>query len=708
MSSPRVRRSRAATSTTRAATPIRPRRRPRLRIPTTPTIPVTEISLADKPLTSQLLASPVLDLDVHRATIAAALAEAERLGKIELRGPRPAALPEAAPVVFSLAQWQSPFKAQNDRGTCWAFAGAAALEAAYRRKFNILIDVSEEYVFHMGKSFALNRTSAGGPVVTPVENNSSLTGFQGSGDIVQKLSENAAPTEGAAPYIPNQGSLTAILPVLGFMNQQALQSQTDFDAIEFCEQHIPLLARVNARYRATDWASLGSNPSVEALENTLLANHEVVCDVTHKTPVQGGHVLLLIGFDRNRKVFFAKNHWGENRFIEIKYENDPDWDINTGYYIKDVVDPTFVQNEACWLGNWWVGTGNNTFRMLLRRSEDFAAPGKPTKLGTAYLGDGGHDVNGQFLNGGSRIRLFIAPTTAPVMPGTLTGTQIEADLDFSDIYNASGRAGRQTVTMSRFATRFAAIFEKGDGSAWEARHGIDGNTYQATFDSLVRQGFRLTYVNGYSEGRGARFNAIWEKRGGPAWQARHGLTAQQYQATFDSLVQQGFRLATVSGYAENGQARYAALWEQRAGPAWQARHGMSRAQYQQAFDDMMRQGFILTHVSAYRVNVDVLFAAIWERQDGVTMEARHGLTSSAYQRTFDQQVAAGRKLTCVSGYSDTGIARYAAIWRQQAPGPWQAHHGLTAVGYQQAFDDLRAQGFRPVQVSGYGDGFYAA
>ena len=217
--------------------------------------------------------------------------------------------------------------------------------------------------------------------MTPVENNSSLTGFQGSGDIVQKLSENAAPTEGAAPYIPNQGSLTAILPVLGFMNQQALQSQTDFDAIEFCEQHIPLLARVNARYRATDWASLGSNPSVEALENTLLANHEVVCDVTHKTPVQGGHVLLLTGFDRNRKVFFAKNHWGENRFIEIKYENDPDWDINTGYYIKDVVDPTFVQNEACWLGNWWVGIGNSTFRMLLRRSEDFAGQADQTRDG---------------------------------------------------------------------------------------------------------------------------------------------------------------------------------------------------------------------------------------------------------------------------------------------------------------------------------------
>ena len=49
---------------------------------------------------------------------------------------------------------------------------------------------------------------------------------------------------------------------------------------------------------------------------------------------------------------------------------------------------------------------------------------------------------------------------------------------------------------------------------------------------------------------GARFAAIWEQTGGPEWQARHGLTAAQYQLTFDQLGTQGYRLIDVSGYTD--------------------------------------------------------------------------------------------------------------------------------------------------------------
>jgi hypothetical protein len=96
-----------------------------------------------------------------------------------------------------------------------------------------------------------------------------------------------------------------------------------------------------------------------------------------------------------------------------------------------------------------------------------------------------------------------------------------------------------------------------------------------------------------------RYAAIWEQRAGPPQQARHGLTPQQYQQTFTQLVGQGYRLVTVSGYAVAGEVRYAAIWEQRAGPPQQARHGLTPQQYQQTFTQLVGQGYRLVTVIGY-------------------------------------------------------------------------------------------------------------
>ena len=650
----------------------------------------------------------MLDPAAHRVAIDAALEFADRAGLVVRRGPIPLLPMGARPHSWSLAADQTPFKNQNDRGTCWAFAGASALEAAYHRRFGLTLDLSEEYVFHMGKAFALNRTVVGGPVVQPVENNSSLTGFQGAGDIAQKLSENAVPNELLAPYLTSQAAITGILPTLGFAGVAALVGQEDFDSLEFCEQHIPLIARVNCRYRATGFASIGGTPSIEALENVILSNHEVICDVQHLTAPVGGHVLTLIGFDSDRQVFNAKNHWGENAFIEIAYQNDPNWQILSGWYITDVVDPTFVQNQACWLGNWRVKTGNGDFRLLLRRSEDFLAPGQPTRLGHAYMANGRHDVNGHFSLNGRRLTAFIASGTGPTMPGTETGLKLEADFDFTDVHEQSGTANG-AVQLSRFNTRFAALFVPESGEAWLARHGIDGAAYQNLFDTLPGQGFRPMFLSAYSEGRAARFNAVWVKRDGPAWVARHGLTGTAYQLAFDQLVADGFSLVVVSGYAENGEARYAALFEQGPAPEWQARHGLLPNEYQATFEALALAGFVPVQVCGYRVNFGLRFAATWQKLPGIEFIGRHNLTASQYQAAFDDALAQGFRLVWVSGYSNGGIANYAAIWHRGGPAiDWQARHGLNSSGYQQTFDELVIRGLRPAVVSGYGDGFYPA
>jgi hypothetical protein len=60
-------------------------------------------------------------------------------------------------------------------------------------------------------------------------------------------------------------------------------------------------------------------------------------------------------------------------------------------------------------------------------------------------------------------------------------------------------------------------------------------------------------------------------------------------------------LQSVSGYVSGGE-RYAALFVKSSGPAWEARHGLSAADYQKTFDDLVKQGYRLTWVSAHEAS----------------------------------------------------------------------------------------------------------
>jgi CubicO group peptidase (beta-lactamase class C family) len=243
--------------------------------------------------------------------------------------------------------------------------------------------------------------------------------------------------------------------------------------------------------------------------------------------------------------------------------------------------------------------------------------------------------------------------------------------------------------------------------AWQARHGLTSAQYQSEFNNLVSQGYRLTYVSGYGVNNQERFAAIWEKKLGPAWVTHHGMTSAQYQAAFNQYVSQGYRLTLVNGYTVNDQDRYVAIWEKKTGPAWVAHHGMTSAQYQQAFNNYTSQGYRLSHVSGYAVNDQARYAAFWEKESGPAWVARHGMTSAQYQNEFDNYTGLGYRLTHVSAYDVNGTDYYAAIWEKTTGPAWVARHRLTSGQYQAEFTDRAIQGYRLKEVNGYAIGLSA-
>ena len=248
---------------------------------------------------------------------------------------------------------------------------------------------------------------------------------------------------------------------------------------------------------------------------------------------------------------------------------------------------------------------------------------------------------------------------------------------------------------------YAAIWQQEGGAAWQARNGMTAADYQSTFNTLVAQGYRLTCVSGYESNGQALYAALWDQSSGAAWEAHHGMTAAQYQATFSQLVSQGYRLLFVSGYGVNNQDFYAACWDKSPGAAWEAHHAMNAATYQSTFNTLVSQGYRLRWVCGYVVNNSDLYAAIWDKSAGGAWQARNRMSASDYVTQAAAFAAQGYQLVCVNGYSFGGSDYYAALWEQPSSTPWISYAGMPGATYQTLFNELQAKGYRPTFVAGY-------
>lgn len=235
----------------------------------------------------------------------------------------------------------------------------------------------------------------------------------------------------------------------------------------------------------------------------------------------------------------------------------------------------------------------------------------------------------------------------------------------------------------------------------QERFGLTPAQFQSAFNDFFKQGYRLKSMSGYTSGGAELYAALWIKVSGPAWQARFGLSGADFQKTFDSLFKQGYRLTWISAHEAGGEPRFEGIWEKISGPAWEAKYGMNAAQYQQNFDDFKKKGFRLVHVYGYAVGGSAQYAAIWEKSNGPALEARHGLSSAQFQQAFDDFVKQGYVLKVVSGYHADGQDEYAAIWEKTAGPYWMARNGVPEDRYQHIFDNYYYQGYLPLMVTAF-------
>ncbi len=240
-----------------------------------------------------------------------------------------------------------------------------------------------------------------------------------------------------------------------------------------------------------------------------------------------------------------------------------------------------------------------------------------------------------------------------------------------------------------------------------AYHGLDGAAHQDRVDQLAPQGYRPISLNVSGDPTDARFAAVWQQRAGPPWWAVHGLSAPEYQARFDALVAGGYAPMLISATGPADRATFCAVFEHGVSVPWYARHGLRwdpvtdpdtiTHENQRAFD----QGYLPRCLAVYGDPSDRRFAGVWRRNDDPAPWSWWWTDPDAYQRYFDGEVAAGLRPSYLSVAPDGWIL---SVFRDQPIGPWWARHGLTAADYQGEFDVRTAAGLTPIVVQAGGTG----
>jgi CubicO group peptidase (beta-lactamase class C family) len=185
------------------------------------------------------------------------------------------------------------------------------------------------------------------------------------------------------------------------------------------------------------------------------------------------------------------------------------------------------------------------------------------------------------------------------------------------------------------------------------------------------------------------------------FEAYHGRTAQQHQEAFDRLSRQGYRMISLNVYSNPASARYNAVWVQRVGGAYLAFHGVADGDYQGRFDQAVASGYAPVLVSATGSGVGAIFAAVFEQGIPGPWLARHGLNGAAFEFTNAMAVQGGMALRSMAVYGSPGDPRYVAVWHSRPNGLLTHLRALTAApAYQAVFEaETSLPFFRPRIVS---------
>jgi CubicO group peptidase (beta-lactamase class C family) len=241
---------------------------------------------------------------------------------------------------------------------------------------------------------------------------------------------------------------------------------------------------------------------------------------------------------------------------------------------------------------------------------------------------------------------------------------------------------------------------------FQAYHGVTAAQHQTNFNTWSAQGYRMISLCVYGDPGNALYAAVWVQRAGPAWEAIHGVDAAGYQSFFTKWSNAGYYPVLVSATGAFNNAVFASVFEQGNPGPWSGSHGMTPADFAAANASALNNGQMIRSVSIYGAPSDRRYAAIWHPNPTYVKSHVHPADgASAYQTNFNAETQLPG--VYLNAYRPAYVAlssdaTFCSVFKDDFVGPWAASHGLSGSDYQTFFNQQVAAGYYPIVVQGGG------
>lgn len=365
----------------------------------------------------------------------------------------------------NLTSFQTPVKNQGGRDTCGTFATVAALEAAYRRSYGMTLNLSEQYLNHWAQQFATPKGRA-------LPGNETQAGSIGGGGMSRPLAALglglAVPIEDVLAYIPSAGYQNIDpndRPSLNdWSRTYAQREMDDFNLSDQPASYIyegnssvvitvmPQHALDEARYRPSGVTYFVADQlhDLDAYRAALDSQHELILEMrccdgnpgwNSTNPWQlpsgsnggsSGHVVLIVGYDENTRMFRIKNSWSEawadGGYAWISYDFVLAA-VEGVAYLDGAVSPQLTLDPWNFkhfvLGRWQLNFDGWKGLLDIYGLPDVwsssATPLRNYRIGTLFMNDGRiHRVNGTIT--GNALTFWVDWNNANAAPSSLGGS----------------------------------------------------------------------------------------------------------------------------------------------------------------------------------------------------------------------------------------------------------------------------------------------